>query len=214
MGRPESIQSIGAPAALCAVGIASAPRRRVSASDAGSLCVRRPESIQSKGAPAAPRAVGNKENGPLERSKKENARGFEGECHSGRRGRPPGPPTELGEGAPRPRRRGLRGNMVPFPAALCAAGTPMGWTLVAPFLELPPSCAALAALANRARPAVRCRTALPQKRRDLGGADRPPPGRRVPSSAARGRIHRAAPVARNYQRLEALFESVPARGGK
>ena len=67
---------------------------------------------------------------------------------------------------PRPKRRGLRGNMVPFPAALCAAGTPMGWTLVAPFLELPPSCAALAALANRARPAVRCRTALPQKRRD------------------------------------------------
>ena len=59
--------------------------------------------------------------------------------------------------------------MVPFPAALCAAGTPMGWTLVAPFLELPPSCAALAALSNRARPAVRCRTALPQKRRDCGG---------------------------------------------
>ena len=85
---------------------------------------------------------------------------------------------------PRPRRRGLRGNMVPFPAALCAAGTPMGWTLVAPFLELPPSCAALAALANRARPAVRCRTALPQKRRDFGGADRP---------AARGRIFRPRP---------------------
>ena len=41
-------------------------------------------------------------------------------------------------------------------------------SLVAPFLELPPSCAALAALANRARPAVRCRTALPQKRRDWG----------------------------------------------
>ena len=59
--------------------------------------------------------------------------------------------------------------MVPFPAALCAAGTPMGWTLVAPFLELPPSCAALAALANRARPAVRCRTAFPQKCRDWGG---------------------------------------------
>ena len=75
---------------------------------------------------------------------------------------------------PRPRRRGLRGNIVPFPAALCAAGTPMGWTLVAPFLELPPSCAALAALANRARPAVRCRTAFPQKCRDCGGADRPP----------------------------------------
>ena len=70
---------------------------------------------------------------------------------------------------PRPKRRGLRGNMVPFPAALCAAGTPMGWTLVAPFLELPPSCAALAALANRARPAVRCRTAFPQKCRDCGG---------------------------------------------
>ena len=69
---------------------------------------------------------------------------------------------------PRPKRRGLRGNMVPFPAALCAAGTPMGWTLVAPFLELPPSCAALAALANRARPAVRCRTAFPQKCRDGG----------------------------------------------
>ena len=67
------------------------------------------------------------------------------------------------------KKRGLRGNMVPFPAALCAAGTPMGWTLVAPFLELPPSCAALAALANRARPAVRCRTTLPQKRRDCGG---------------------------------------------
>ena len=67
---------------------------------------------------------------------------------------------------PRPKRRGLRGNMVPFPAALCAAGTPMGWTLVAPFLELPPSCAALAALANRARPAMRCRTAFPQKCRD------------------------------------------------
>ncbi len=67
------------------------------------------------------------------------------------------------------KKRGLRGNMVPFPVALCAAGTPMGWTLVAPFLELPPSCAALAALANRARPAVRCRTALPQKRRDCGG---------------------------------------------
>ena len=59
--------------------------------------------------------------------------------------------------------------MVPFPAALCAAGTPMGWTLVAPFLELPPSCAALAALANRARPAMRCRTAFPQKCRDCGG---------------------------------------------
>ena len=71
---------------------------------------------------------------------------------------------------PRPKRRGLRGNMVPFPAALCAAGTPMGWTLVAPFLELPPSCAALAALANRARPAMRCRTAFPQKCRDC------PPG--------------------------------------
>ena len=45
----------------------------------------------------------------------------------------------------------------------------MEWTLVAPFLELPLSCAALAALANRARPAVRCRIALPQKRRDCGG---------------------------------------------
>ena len=49
----------------------------------------------------------------------------------------------------------------------------MEWTLVAPFLELPPSCAALAALANRARPAVRCRTALPQKRRDWGGVTGP-----------------------------------------
>ena len=65
---------------------------------------------------------------------------------------PPWTLTGLGEGgastqpkSPRPRRRGLRGNMVP------------------------PS--------NRARPAVRCRTALPQKRRDFGGADRPPPGR-------------------------------------
>ena len=79
---------------------------------------------------------------------------------------------------PRPKRRGLRGNMVPFPAALCAAGTPMGWTLVAPFLELPPSCAALAALANRARPAVRCRTAFPQKCRDggPGGASSLPVG--------------------------------------
>ena len=36
-----------------------------------------------KGAPAAPRAVGNKENGPLERSKRERARGNEDECHSG-----------------------------------------------------------------------------------------------------------------------------------
>ena len=67
-----------------------------------------------------------------------------------------------------------RGTLVParrgvLRPALCAAGTPMGWTLVAPFLELPPSCAALAALANRARPAVRCRTAFPQKCRDLGG---------------------------------------------
>ena len=41
--------------------------------------------------------------------------------------------------------------MVPFPAAHGAAGAPMEWTLVAPFLELPLSCAALAALANRAR---------------------------------------------------------------
>ena len=46
---------------------------------------------------------------------------------------------------------------------------------------------------NRAWPAVRCRIALPQKRRDFGGADRPPPGRRVPSSAARGRILRPRP---------------------
>ena len=53
------------------------PRRRVSASDAGSPCVGRPESIQLKRAPAAPRAVGNKENGPLERSKRERARGME-----------------------------------------------------------------------------------------------------------------------------------------
>ena len=58
--------------------------------------------------------------------------------------------------------------MVPFPATHGAAGTPMEWTLVAPFLELPASCTALAALANRARPAVRSRTALPQKRRDSG----------------------------------------------
>ena len=35
---------------------ASTPRRRVSASDAGSPCVGRPESIQSKGAPTAPRS--------------------------------------------------------------------------------------------------------------------------------------------------------------
>ena len=61
------------------------------------------------------------------------------------------------------------GNMVPFPTARSAAGTPMESSLVAPFLELPPSCAALAALANRARPAVRCRTAFPQKCRDCGG---------------------------------------------
>ena len=49
-------------------------------------------------------------------------------------------PVQNGESPspnPRPRRRGLRGNMVP------------------------PS--------NRARPAVRCRTAFPQKCRDLGG---------------------------------------------
>ena len=96
---------------------------------------------------------------------------------------------------PRPKRRGLRGTMVPFPAALCAAGTPMGWTLVAPFLELPPSCAALAALANRARPAMRCRTAFPQKCRDLG-----PPQKRsfcavgaaLPPTALLGRAARAA----------------------
>ena len=57
--------------------------------------------------------------------------------------------------SPRPQRRGWRGNMVPFPAAN-AAGAPMGWTLVAPFLELPPSCAALAALgkSRAARDAV------------------------------------------------------------
>ena len=38
-------------------------------------------------------------------------------------------PAQNGESPspnPRPRRRGLRGNMVPFPAALCAAGTPNG----------------------------------------------------------------------------------------
>ena len=58
--------------------------------------------------------------------------------------------------------------MVPFPAAHGAAGAPMEWTLVAPSLELPLPCAALAALANRARPAVRRRAALPQKRRDWG----------------------------------------------
>ena len=70
-------------------------RRAASAAfDAGSPWVGRPESIQSKGDPAAPRAVGNKENGPLARSKRENARGSEGYCHSGRRGRPPGPPTK------------------------------------------------------------------------------------------------------------------------
>ena len=64
---------------------------------------------------------------------------------------------------PRPRRRGLRGNMVP------------------------PS--------NRARPAVRCRTAFPQKCRDFGGADRPPHGVWVP---------RPAPCAESF---------VPTRGG-
>ena len=56
----------------------SGPRRECGV-DAGSPCVGRPESIQSKGAPAAPRAVGNKENGPLERSKRERARGSEGQ---------------------------------------------------------------------------------------------------------------------------------------
>ena len=79
---------------------------------------------------------------------------------------PPWTLTGLGEGgaftqpkSPRPRRRGLRGNMVP------------------------PS--------NRARPAVRCRTALPQKRRDFGGADRP---------AARGRIFRPRPRRKSPRR--------------
>ena len=100
------------------------------------------------------------------------------------------------------KRRGLRGKMVPFPAALCAAGTPMGWTLVAPFLELPPSCAALAALANRARPAVRCRTALPQKRRDFGGADRP--------SARRAESLVLRPVAANLRPPQGNPPSPPA----
>ena len=109
-----------------------------------------------------------KENGPLERSKRERARGSEAIMLDRKMKRPLDPQQSLRK-IPPPKRRGLRGNMVPFPAALCAAGTPMGWTLVAPFLELPPSCAALAALANRARPAMRCRTAFPQKCRDCGG---------------------------------------------
>ena len=66
-----------APPSLWGGEAATALLRRAAsaASDAGSSCVGRPESIQSKGVPAAPRAVGNKENGPLERSKRENARG-------------------------------------------------------------------------------------------------------------------------------------------
>ena len=66
-----------APPSLWGGIAATALLRRAAsaASDAGSSCVGRPESIQSKGVPAAPRAVGNKENGPLERSKRERARG-------------------------------------------------------------------------------------------------------------------------------------------
>ena len=100
----------------------------------------RPESIQSKGAPAALRAVGNKENGPPG-GPRENAPGAwkPSVLHEVRMG--PWTPPRMVNGStkiPRPKRRGLRGNMVP------------------------PS--------NRARPAVRCRTAFPQKCRDC------PPG--------------------------------------
>ena len=163
-----------APPSLWGGIAATALLRRAAsaASDAGSSCVGRPESIQSKGAPAAPRAAGSKEMVPPGGTREKSpGPGSSFAClkpkcapapHRAHGMRPH--PAKI----PRPKRRGLRGNMVPFPAALCAAGTPMGWTLVAPFLELPPSCAALAALANRARPAMRCRTAFPQKRRDWG----------------------------------------------
>ena len=71
-----------APHSLFGGAAATALLRRAASAafDAGSPCVGRPESIQSKGVPAAPRAVGNKENGPLERSKRERARGIDAHC--------------------------------------------------------------------------------------------------------------------------------------
>ena len=104
-------------------------RAASAASDAGSSCVGRPESIQSKGVPAAPRAVGSKEMVPPGGTgEKSPGPGSFFAClkpkcapapHRAHGMRPH--PAKI----PRPKRRGLRGNMVPFPAALCAAGTPM-----------------------------------------------------------------------------------------